>query len=299
MNPIVLVATHPRSTSTALERSFMSRPDIFTLHEPFGDAFYFGPERLSDRYAEKELKNHPQRYTTYGDVLDRIVKKSKDATVVVKDMAYYLMPPTADCKVSKSSEDALQDPTVLPDHILNDLRVIFLIRAPNLSIPSYYRCCIPPQSEETGFDHYRNDEAGYKELRILYDYMTEVREKRGMSRPLVIDSLDLLNNPEEVLKSICEDAQIAFDPGMLSWKESDKVNQVFSKWNGFHDSVLKSNGFAKRETKQGYEVDLEQWESQWKKDFDEKGVKIIKESVLDNLDDYLYLRQFKWNSGGD
>ena len=32
----------------------MTREDLNCIHEPFGDAFYFGPERLSERYAEDE-----------------------------------------------------------------------------------------------------------------------------------------------------------------------------------------------------------------------------------------------------
>jgi hypothetical protein len=33
----------------------MTRTDILScVHEPFGDAFYFGPERLSTRYENDE-----------------------------------------------------------------------------------------------------------------------------------------------------------------------------------------------------------------------------------------------------
>lgn len=36
-------------------QAFMTRRDILNcIHEPFGDAFYFGPERMSSRYENDE-----------------------------------------------------------------------------------------------------------------------------------------------------------------------------------------------------------------------------------------------------
>ena len=32
------------------------RDTLQCVHEPFGDAWYFGPERLADRYTEKQAK---------------------------------------------------------------------------------------------------------------------------------------------------------------------------------------------------------------------------------------------------
>jgi hypothetical protein len=53
----------------------MTRPDILNCaHEPFGDAFYYGPERLSERY-EKDVKGRQDSSfvdSTYKTVLDRL-----------------------------------------------------------------------------------------------------------------------------------------------------------------------------------------------------------------------------------
>jgi hypothetical protein len=40
------------------------------VHEPFGDAWYFGPERLSDRFEKNEAARIKSGYstTTYHDV---------------------------------------------------------------------------------------------------------------------------------------------------------------------------------------------------------------------------------------
>ena len=59
----------------------MTRPDILTcVHEPFGDAFYFGPERLSARYedAEKEREKSGFSDSTYKAIVDRLDKESAE-----------------------------------------------------------------------------------------------------------------------------------------------------------------------------------------------------------------------------
>lgn len=51
----------------------MTRRDILECaHEPFGDAFYFGPERLSSRYDDDEAARVSSGFSdvTYKDVLD-------------------------------------------------------------------------------------------------------------------------------------------------------------------------------------------------------------------------------------
>ncbi|KAI1155972.1 P-loop containing nucleoside triphosphate hydrolase protein [Nemania diffusa] len=95
----IFVATHPRACSTAFERVFMTRQDTLQCaHEPFGDAFYYGPERLGERYADDEAGRISSGFskTTYQDVVDRLDRDgSEGKRVFIKDMAYYLMPPNS------------------------------------------------------------------------------------------------------------------------------------------------------------------------------------------------------------
>ena len=59
----------------------MTRRGILTcIHEPFGDAFYFGPERLSDRYEKNELGrlNSGFNQSTYKTVLDDIDREAAE-----------------------------------------------------------------------------------------------------------------------------------------------------------------------------------------------------------------------------
>jgi hypothetical protein len=76
----IFVATHPRACSTAFERVFMTRRDILhCVHEPFGDAFYFGPERLSQRYENDEKARNESGFanTTYKDVMDQLINPAE------------------------------------------------------------------------------------------------------------------------------------------------------------------------------------------------------------------------------
>ena len=50
-----------------------------TFHEPFGDAFYYGPERGSDRYENDEASRLKSGFskTTYKDILDRVLNENE------------------------------------------------------------------------------------------------------------------------------------------------------------------------------------------------------------------------------
>ncbi|CAI7599593.1 unnamed protein product [Penicillium glandicola] len=99
MSKPIFVATHPRACSTAFERVFMTQRDtIQCVHEPFGDAFYYGPERLSSRFAGDE---HAQERldsgfanSTYSTVMDRLEREATQGKrIFIKDIDHYLLPP--------------------------------------------------------------------------------------------------------------------------------------------------------------------------------------------------------------
>ena len=59
----------------------MTRRDTLqTVHEPFGDAFYFGPERLHDRYENdpEERKNSGFGDSTYRTIFDNIARDGSE-----------------------------------------------------------------------------------------------------------------------------------------------------------------------------------------------------------------------------
>lgn len=62
----------------------MTRDDVLAcVHEPFGDAFYFGPERLSPRYEDDEAARKESGFadSTYKTIFERIEKEGKEVRI--------------------------------------------------------------------------------------------------------------------------------------------------------------------------------------------------------------------------
>ena len=73
-----------------------------------------------------------------------------------------------------NSDAEPNNPTVIPRDTLGNFHFTFLIRHPRSSIPSFYRCCVPPLDKVTGFYNFMPSEAGYDELRRLFDYLRSI-----------------------------------------------------------------------------------------------------------------------------
>lgn len=62
----------------------MTRRDILNCaHEPFGDAFYYGPERLSERFADDEEARIKSGFakSTYRTIMDRLENDGKEVRI--------------------------------------------------------------------------------------------------------------------------------------------------------------------------------------------------------------------------
>ena len=137
------------------------------------------------------------------------------------------------------------NPTVIPTEMLKKFHFTFLIRHPRRSIPSYFRCTVPPLDAVTGFYHFMPSEAGYDELRRLFDYLKDEGIIGGNSQvPItVIDADDLLDKPAEIIEEYCKQVGIEYTPDMLRWEDEENQEyavKTFEKWNGFHDDVIGS-----------------------------------------------------------
>jgi len=160
---------------------------------------------------------------------------------------------------------------VIPREILERFHFTFLIRHPRYAIPSYYRCCIPPLVDRTGFNPFMPSEAGYDELRKLFDYCKntgmvgpkvagqnpEADRADDVSSPTegnieicVIDADDLLDDPEGILRKYCKSIGLEFRPAMLNWdneEDHEFAREAFEKWNGFHDDAINSKDLKPRQ----------------------------------------------------
>ena len=73
------MVTHDRPTDC--RQVFMTRRDTLKcVHEPFGDAFYFGPERLGTRYENDEKAREESGFSqsTYRSIFENIMEENAE-----------------------------------------------------------------------------------------------------------------------------------------------------------------------------------------------------------------------------
>lgn len=161
------------------------------------------------------------------------------------------------------------NPTVVPRKVLEQFHFVFLIRHPKYSIPSYYRCTIPPLDKVTGFYNFMPQEAGYDEQRRVFDYLRSIgqigpkicgQENNAQINGFdgshedavdicVIDADDLLDTPGAILEKFCESIGIEYTPSMLNWDNEEDhayAKEVFEKWKGFHEDAIHSTELKAR-----------------------------------------------------
>lgn len=168
-----------------------------------------------------------------------------------------------------ATEAELDNPTVVPSKLLAKFDFTFLIRDPHSSIPSYYRCTIPPLDRVTGFYEFYPSEAGYDEVRRVFDYLRKIgqvgprvngktvdfgHEQANGSRPrsvdiCVVDADDLLDDPAGIIQAFCGTVGIKYEPEMLCWDGEEHqryAKKAFEKWKGFHEDAINSKELKPR-----------------------------------------------------
>lgn len=346
------------------------RNSLQTIHEPFGDAYYFGPERMGARFENDEKARLESGFSdsTFKTIMDRIDEESAEGKrVFIKDITYYIVPPekqdahlapslhsikrgvgtddnaaNANGNAGHKTNGTVRDsgivvggidsppksppfpyatpaepsnPTVIPRDILERFHYTFLIRHPKHAIPSWYRCCIPPLLERTGFNPFMPSEAGYDELRRLFDYCKDTgmvgpnvcgqnpdaegtddvsSPKEGNIEICVIDADDLLDDPEGILRKYCKSIGLDFRQEMLNWdneEDHDFARATFEKWNGFHDDAINSKDLKPRQHKKKVKSD-EELHKEWIEKFGKEAADMILQTVQDNVETYEYLKQY-------
>ena len=115
-----------------------------------------------------------------------------------------------------------------------EVKHVFLIRSPARVIASY-RQKMPSVSE---------DDIGIVRQRELYDEVSEITGER----PPVLDSADVLANPEGALRTLCEVLEVPWiDGAMTQWRAGTRSSDGVwaSHWYGV---VEASTGFASPQT---------------------------------------------------
>jgi hypothetical protein len=113
---------------------------------------------------------------------------------------------------------------------------VFLIRDPREMLPSLSIQLPDASLADTG-------------LAVQSALLAELLD--GGADPAVIDSRQLLLDPEGVLSALCSHLGIDFEPAMLSWPQGPIVEDgVWAKY--WYNSVHKSTGFAPYIAKKGF-----------------------------------------------
>lgn len=219
------------------------------------------------------------------------------------------------------------NPSVMPTELLEKFHFTFLIRHPRNSVPSYYRCCVPPLVEKTGFNEFMPEEAGYDELRRFFDYCKDsgivgpkicgqedngAVAKPGSVEICVLDADDLLDDPEGMLRHYCASVGIEFDMSMLNWDseaEHQHAKDAFEKWNGFHEDAIHSKDLKPRATVSATQCGTpsrqqlitsqkktpksdEVMYAEWKETYGEKAANVIRDTVAANVADYEHMKKY-------
>ncbi|MEM8838462.1 MAG: hypothetical protein AAGE89_10250, partial [Pseudomonadota bacterium] len=216
----VLWAT-PRSTSTAFEWMMRMRGDLFCFHEPFGEAWYQGPEARAPRPAPAD-KQKPD--VTFESVWTRMLKAAENQPVFSKDMPHHT--------------DHLWDDAFL-DHINHS----FLIRDPAKVLASLHR-----SYQKAGItDGFEPHEISFDAQHRLFHLLAE----RTGTTPVVIDSDDLLSDPPAMVRSYCEAIGIPFIEEALTWEPGARNEVLWYDDNDdvWHASLRDSDGLKAQTTK--------------------------------------------------
>ncbi len=193
----------PRTVSTALMRAWENRPDTVVSDEPLY-AFYLHRTALPHPGRQTVIASQP---TDWRVVLAQQISAPLPEGIAVsyaKHMTHHLLP-----EVDRAA--------------LAPLRHAHLIRDPSELLASYARVRAEPTLADLGLRE-----------------QAEIFEAFGGP---VVDSRDLLTDPEGILRALCRALDVPFEDRMLSWpagpRDSDGVWAPY--WYG---SVHASTGFA-------------------------------------------------------
>ena len=204
---IIHLISGPRNLSTALMYSFAQRQDTTVIDEPF--------------YAHYLLAtgvDHPGREATIASmsadtaaIQQSFFDFDDTAVLFLKDMAHHLI----DMDLS------------FLDRVTN----LFLIRNPQELIASFAAVIDTPTMQDIGLQH-------------EWELFQKISQANGHP-PVVLDSGDLLQDPERMLCTLCDALEIPRDLSMASWQAGSRPEDgTWAKY--WYKGVHQSTGFARR-----------------------------------------------------
>jgi hypothetical protein len=197
----------PRNISTAMMRSWENRSDTEVIDEPFY-AFYLNKTRSPHPCFEEVLQSQSDNYEQVVAELTKDVCNSK--VQYQKHMTHHML-------------------TGIDLTWVKDLQHCFLIRDPAQVVNSYTNSRGVCSVEDIG-------------IKRQFELYQDISQISGQDIP-IIDSNDVLKNPECVLRLLCEKLGVSYIPEMLSWPQGSRTSDgVWAKH--WYKNVDNSSGFA-------------------------------------------------------
>lgn len=202
-HPIIALWSHPRSMSTAFERTMRARGDLACLHEPFMYDYYIN--RAKRQMPHFQAK--PDQPQTYEAIRDAILARAESGPVFLKDMSYYVMP-----------------------HVFDDADFVqrvthsFLVREPLASILSYVKLDPDVTLEEIGI------EAQWQHVERLL---------AGGGKPVVVQSEKIQADPAGQMRRYWQAVGLDDKPQALDW--GDRPPEDWQQVSGWHQDVMASS----------------------------------------------------------
>lgn len=198
----------PRNISTAMMRSWENRPDCSVVDEPFYAA-YLSATGIDHPYREEILASQD---TSYQSVINALTHAEVDTPMQYMKLMTHHMPVGLDLGWCSGMSHC------------------FLIRDPSQVIASYV------QKMSTVSE----DAIGIRRQAELFRQITSIT---GVV-PAVIDSNDVLKNPEKILRELCDCLGIDFPrENMLHWPAGRRASD--GVWaQHWYSNVEQSTGFA-------------------------------------------------------
>ena len=203
---IIACWSGPRNISTALMRSWSSRKDTFTTDEPFY-AYYLNETKLKHPMYREIINKYPSNYNEIVNYLISEAPKNKKIWYQ-KHMAHHIL------DLSKIEW-------------ISNCQNCILLRHPKEVISSFTKKNTLNSVEELGYPQQ------YEIIKFL---------KKINKSYVVIDSSELLRNPEKSLSDWCRKINIKFEKSMLSWEKGNHIDDGIW-WKHWYDNVINTTGF--------------------------------------------------------
>ena len=208
---IIHAISGPRNISTALMYSFASRPKCLVVDEPFY-GMYLKNNNVAHPGKDEILSQMPINYDHVFSKLEKLIAKSPDE-IYIKNMSHHIVDLNLDW--------------------FNKTSYIFWIRHPKKVINSFAKIV----------DNITLKDIGYKDQFKIWNYIKNTNVPK-----LIVDTDDLLNDPENILKLICKTLGISWANKMLSWEKGPKsFDGVWAPY--WYSNAHQTTGFKKIETK--------------------------------------------------